>query len=115
MPKARKILSVFLLILIAAGSFIGCSVKNDKSFQISEDFEKAKIGVLTGSAHEETAEQLPIPSDFAQLSSGRDDRRINLLTALKPYLSSSRSANVDKAIRLLRLTKLTETFRNEGK
>ena len=65
--------------------------------------------------HEETAEQLPIPSDFAQLSSGRDDRRINLLTALKPYLSSSRSANVDKAIRLLRLTKLTETFRNEGK
>lgn len=45
----------------------------------------------------------------------QDDKRISLLTALKPYLNSSRSASVDKAIQLIKLTKLTENLRNEGK
>lgn len=43
-----------------------------------------------------------------------DDHRIALLNALKPYLRDSRAAGVDKAIKMLRLTKLTEIFRNEG-
>lgn len=42
-----------------------------------------------------------------------DDRRITLLTALKPYLSSSRASGVDRAIKILKLTKLTEVLRNE--
>ena len=82
-----------------------------------ESIKKLMGSISNGESQprEEATEHLPMPPDLAQLTSGRDDRRINLLTALKPYLSSSRSANVDKAIRLLRLTKLTETFRNEGK
>ena len=64
---------------------------------------------------EESLPSLPVQSNPLQGISMQDDRRISLLTALKPYLSTSRSTNVDKAIQLLRLTKLTETFRNEGK
>lgn len=43
-----------------------------------------------------------------------DDRRITLLNALRPYLRESRASEVDKAIKMLRLTKLTEIFKNEG-
>ena len=43
-----------------------------------------------------------------------DDRRITLLTALKPYLSPERASGVDRAIKMLRLTKLSQLFRNEG-
>ncbi len=42
-----------------------------------------------------------------------DDRRITLLNALKPYLSSQRADGIDRAIRILKLTKLSEVLRNE--
>ncbi len=42
-----------------------------------------------------------------------DDRRITLLNALKPYLSSQRAEGIDRAIRILKLTKLSEVIRNE--
>ena len=44
-----------------------------------------------------------------------NDRRISLLRALKPYLRSSRANSIDKAIQFIRLAKLTENLRNEGK
>ena len=47
----------------------------------------------------------------------RDDPRSQLLLALKPYLSSTRSARLDTAIRLLSLGKLPDimnTFRSQG-
>ena len=58
MRTMRKILSVFLILVIAAGILAGCSVEKTKSFQSMEDFEQAKIGVLTGSAHDKTAKEL---------------------------------------------------------
>ena len=39
------------------------------------------------------------------------DRRINLLNALKPYMRSSRAASVDRAVQMLRLTKLGEILK----
>lgn len=42
-----------------------------------------------------------------------DDRRITLLNALKPYLSPARAGGIDRAIRILKLTKLSEVLRNE--
>lgn len=36
-----------------------------------------------------------------------DDNRIRLLNALRPYMNQSRSANMDAAIKILKLTKLT--------
>ena len=50
MIKSKKILSVFLLIMIVVGVFTGCNVKEDKSFQSMEDFESAVIGVMNGSS-----------------------------------------------------------------
>jgi len=41
-----------------------------------------------------------------------DDRRITLLTALKPYLRESRASGVETAIKILKMTKLTEAFKN---
>ena len=43
-----------------------------------------------------------------------DDRRITLLNALRPYLSPQRAGGVDRAIRLLKLSKLSQFIRNEG-
>ena len=43
-----------------------------------------------------------------------DDRRIALLNALRPYLSPQRASGVDRAIRILKLTKLSQFIRNEG-
>ena len=43
-----------------------------------------------------------------------DDRRISLLNALRPYLSPQRASGVDRAIRLLKLSKLSQFIRNEG-
>ncbi len=42
-----------------------------------------------------------------------DDRRITLLNALKPYMSPGRADGIDRAIRILKLTKLTEVLKNE--
>ncbi len=58
MVKNKKILSVFLLILIAVGILAGCNVEKTKSFQRLEDFGQAKIGVLTGSSHDKTVQEL---------------------------------------------------------
>lgn len=76
--------------------------------------------------HKSAEEFSPVIPDFSQDSNLQssvqsmlsalnraDDRRITLLTALKPYLSSSRASGVDRAIKILKLTKLTEVLRNE--
>ena len=36
-----------------------------------------------------------------------DDNRIRLLNALRPYMSEKRSSNMDTAIKILKLTKIT--------
>lgn len=43
---------------------------------------------------------------------GASDRRINLLYALKPYMRQSRADNIDRAIKMLKLTKLSSVFKN---
>ncbi len=39
------------------------------------------------------------------LNSG-SDKRINLLNALRPYMRNSRASEIDKAVRMLKLTKI---------
>ena len=58
MVKNKKILSVFLLLVIAVGILAGCNVEKKKSFQSLEDFKQAKIGVLTGSSHDKTIKEV---------------------------------------------------------
>ena len=53
-----KRFALVLLILVQCVSLIGCNVEKQKSFQGMEDFDQAKIGVLTGSSHDKTAQEL---------------------------------------------------------
>lgn len=47
--KIRRILSIFLLLLLAAVMLVGCKKQEKKIFRSMEDFEQAKIGIMTGS------------------------------------------------------------------
>ncbi|MBE7052595.1 MAG: hypothetical protein E7395_08555 [Ruminococcaceae bacterium] len=44
--------------------------------------------------------------------SGGGDKRINLLNALRPYMRESRTAGIDKAVKMLKLTQLTSIFKD---
>ena len=50
MNRIRKCFSLFLILVIAVGILAGCDSSTSKEFQEMRDFEKAKIGVLTGSS-----------------------------------------------------------------
>ena len=50
MIQTKKILSIFLLTVMILVALTGCSDDKTQSFQSMEDFEEAKIGVLTGSS-----------------------------------------------------------------
>lgn len=50
MKITKKFLSVILFFVIVLSLFTGCNPGEDKVYQNLEDFEKAKIGVLTGSS-----------------------------------------------------------------
>ena len=53
-----KRFALVLLILVQCVSLIGCNVEKTKNFQGMEDFDQAKIGVLTGSSHDKTAQEI---------------------------------------------------------
>ena len=55
--RTKKIISLFLLITIVAGILTGCSGEQDEGFQRMEDFEQARIGILTGSSHDQTVKE----------------------------------------------------------
>ena len=52
-----------------------------------------------------------IKNVLSRVNSG-SDKRINLLNALKPYMRQSRSSNIDKAIKMLKISQMTSLFRD---
>ena len=58
MIKKKKILSIFLLTVMILAALTGCSDDKTQSFQSMEDFDQAKIGVLTGSVYDDYAKNL---------------------------------------------------------
>lgn len=54
-------------------------------------------------------------ANMMSVLSRTDDRRINLLNAVRPFMSPGRASGIDRAIQILKLTKLTEVMRNERK
>lgn len=46
-----------------------------------------------------------IKSMMDRINSG-DDKRINLLNALRPYMRNSRASNIDRAVKMLKLTQI---------
>ena len=49
---------------------------------------------------------------ISQLMTDGSDPKINLLYALKPYMSPQRERQIDNAIKMLRMTKLTGVFKD---
>ena len=43
---------------------------------------------------------------------GGNDKRISLLSALKPYMRNSRASNIDKAIKMLKITRISSMFKD---
>lgn len=52
-----------------------------------------------------------IQNALGEISNGSDPR-INLLSALKPYMNSTRSEYVDRAIKIMRVAKMTSIFKD---
>lgn len=68
----------------------------------------------TGSSEQSGELETSVANMMSALSR-TDDRRINLLTAVRPFMSQRRASGIDKAIQILKLTKLTEVMRTERK
>ena len=60
----------------------------------------------TAAAMPDNAELLMKMSEIMSKVSESDDNGVNLITALKPYLSPQRAKSADKAIKLLKLTRI---------
>lgn len=56
--KIRVSISILLLCLVMCGLFVGCSKAEHKSWDSLDDFNNAKIGVLTGSVYDDYAKSL---------------------------------------------------------
>ncbi|MDD4378041.1 MAG: hypothetical protein PHH48_07890, partial [Eubacteriales bacterium] len=71
--------------------------------------------ILAGNSKTEIAEQMntivKIKNIYDRIAND-DDPRLNLLTALRPYLNNKRQSNLESAIKVVQLSKLT-TIANE--
>ncbi len=54
---------------------------------------------------------LNVKNAISKVNSG-SDKRINLLNALRPYMRETRASNIDRAIKMLKLTQLTSLFKD---
>jgi len=52
-----------------------------------------------------------IKNAMSKINNG-SDKRINLLYALKPYMRDTRASNIDRAVKMLKLTQLTSLFKD---
>ncbi len=87
-----------------AASLLSGMLENSQSADSSNDIE----GSTTPSTSQ-TASR--IQDALGEISRGNDPR-INLLSALKPYMNSTRSEYVDRAIKIMRVAKMTSIFKD---
>lgn len=57
---------------------------------------------------------LKIKEMMDRINSNHNDKRSNLLLALKPYLRESRQSKLDQYIKLLNIAPLLEMFKNDN-
>ena len=57
---------------------------------------------------------LKIKEMMDKINSSHNDKRSNLLLALKPYLRESRQSKLDQYIKLLNIAPLLEMFKNDN-
>lgn len=92
------------------GDKISEILKNpDAMSQISQMMSGAQS---TGAPSGDDLETTRKISQIASKMNDRSDPKINLLYALKPYMNTTRAQHIDKAIKMLRLTQMTELFKD---
>lgn len=92
------------------GDKINEILKNpDAVNQISQMMSGAQTG---GAQSSDDAEMTRRISQIASKMNSRSDPKINLLYALKPYMNATRAQHIDKAIKMLKLTQMTELFKD---
>lgn len=79
------------------------STSNDSSS--SESTSDSNIDITT---------MLKIKEMMDKISSFHNDKRSNLLLALKPYLRESRQTKLDQYMKLLNIAPLLEMFKDDG-
>ena len=63
-------------------------------------------------ADNDNTESLVSVKNMMEKINGNSDKRITLLNALKPYMRNSRASNIDKAIKMLKITKFSSIFKD---
>lgn len=97
----------------AANQILGNSVsyENEKKSKESPSFTDINSELKNTNNISETEKIIKI---INLIKSGRNDSRINLLSALKPHLSTERSSRVDKAISMLKIASVLPILKEEG-
>ncbi len=54
---------------------------------------------------------LNVKNAISKINTG-SDKRINLLNALRPYMRDTRASNIDRAVKMLKLTQLSSLFKD---
>lgn len=81
------------------------SSSNDSSTSSNSDDLHSNIDINT---------ILKIKEIMDKINSTHNDKRSNLLLALKPYLRKSRQSKLDQYMKLLNMAPLLEIFKNSG-
>ena len=86
------------------------NAENNNSSNINSSFENKNSNNASNSLDFETI--LKIKSIMETLNK-KDDPRSNLLYSLKPYLRENRQKKLDQYVNLLKITQVTNLFKNE--
>ena len=96
----------------AALSSLSSASSGAEDTQSSVPVPSTTVSSVTGAADTSTIDSLMQIKDIVEhLTSNANDSRANLLMSLKPYMRSSRQGSIDKAVRMLNISKLSGLFR----
>lgn len=85
-----------------------------KSTDKSSDSNDSSSSESTSANNIDINTMLKIKEMMDKINSSHNDKRSNLLLALKPYLRESRQTKLDQYMKLLNMAPLLEMFKNDG-
>lgn len=85
-----------------------------KSTEKSSSSNNSSSSESTSANNIDINTMLKIKEMMDKINSSHNDKRSNLLLALKPYLRESRQTKLDQYMKLLNMAPLLEMFKNDG-
>ncbi len=87
-------------------------ILNSDSPQGTSDTVAPKVEPTTDDTPSITPEMLMMAQGImSRLSSSGDDDRTKLLMSLKPYMNGTRKSTIDSAVKMLKLSEMSEFFK----